>query len=354
MAQDAREPGRQVSAQPREAYVEEGLDALTILTPLVEKRRQIAAGVILVSLTVGLIALATPRKYKAELSLTPVVNNKASSALGGFAALAGATLQTGYQLTPARMVELIKSRTVLAGVGFSALPGAKTRIVDRVIGEGYTRNDPEEVQQHLEKLVTTATNKETGTITVSILHKDSALARLIASRIVDSASQIFVRTSKAQAQQLRIAQEARVENAAAQLASAEERLRQFNFANRATPGFSVAGLERERLMREIRFAEQVYTQAASDREAAFARELEATPTVVLQDPLPAVLPKVRKRVIIKTVIAAAASFVFLCLWVLLADITRRRLARSDSESDRFRRAIDTLPRIRTRRSPTKI
>jgi uncharacterized protein involved in exopolysaccharide biosynthesis len=336
--------------QLRETYVEEGVDPLTLLTPLLERRREIVLGVIAISLAVGLYALAKPRKYKAELSLTPVVNSKSSSALGGIAALAGATLQTGYQLTPARMLELIHSRTVLAGVGFSAMPGRGQRIIDRLLDERYTRNDPEEVEKQLEKHLTSSTNKETGTITVAVLYKDSALARLIASRIVDSASQIFVRTSKAQAQQLRIAQEGRVQNAAMQLSSAEERLRQFNFANRATPSFSVPGLERDRLNREIRFAEQIYTQAATDREAAFARELEATPTVVVQDPLPSVLPKVRRRAILKTLVTAVVSFVLLCVWALLADLTRRRLARPDSESDRFRRAIATLPRIRARRS----
>jgi hypothetical protein len=337
-------------AQPREAYVEEGVDALSLLTPLLEKRRQIIAGVILVALAVGAYAASRPRKYKAELSLTPVENSKSASALGGIAALAGATLSTGYQLTPAKMVELIRSRTVLAGVGLSPVPGRQERVIDRMLGERYARNDPEDVAARVGDVVTSATNKETGTISVSVLHKDSALARLVASRVVDSASQIFVRTSRAQAQQLRMSQEARVENAAAQLAKAEERLRQFNFANRATPVFSVPGLERDRLQREIRFAEQVYTQAATDREAAFARELEATPTVVVQDPLPSVLPKVRKRIIMKTILAAAVSFVLLCVWVLLSEITRRRLAKPDPESERFRRALDSLPRIRARPS----
>jgi uncharacterized protein involved in exopolysaccharide biosynthesis len=281
--------------------------------------------------------------------LTPVVNNRSSSALGGIAALAGATLQTGYQLTPARMVELLKSRAVLAGVGLSAVgAGGNTRVIDRVLGDKYDRNDAEEVAKRLANLVSVTTNKETGTIGVAVQHKDSALARLVASRIVDSASQIFVRTSKAQAQQLRVAQEARVETAASALSSAEERLRQFNDQNRATPPFSVAGLERDRLNRDIRFAEQVYTQAATDREAAYARELEATPTVVIQDPLPATLPKVRKHVLVKMVITALVSFVLLSFAVLLTDLTRRRLERADPESARFRRAVSSLPRFRRR------
>lgn len=180
------------------------------------------------------------------MSLTPVVNNRSSSsALGGIAALTGATLQTGYQLTPARMVELIKSRAVLSGVGFSSIKlGGRERIIDRILGERYERNDAEEVAKQIDKRLTTETSKETGTILVAIQHPDSAIARLTAERVVDSASQIFVRTSKAQAQQLRIAQEARVDNAATALASAEERLRQFNDENRATPPYSAAGLRK--------------------------------------------------------------------------------------------------------------
>jgi uncharacterized protein involved in exopolysaccharide biosynthesis len=342
-----------LAVQPKDMYVEEGVDALTIVTPLIERRRQIILGVLLISASVGLWAAVKPRKYKAEMALTPVVSNRSTQALGGLAALAGATLQTGYQLTPGRMVELLKSRAVLAGVGFSPVgKSPKERVIDRVVGERYDLNDAEDVAKRLSKLMDVQASKETGTITLAVAYKDSALARVIASRVVDSASQIFVRTSRAQAQQLRIAQEARVQNAAAELASAEERLRQFNDENRATPPFSAAGLEKDRLNRQIRFAEDVYNQAATDREAAYARELEATPTVVVQDPLPAQLPKVRKRIIMKTIIAAVTSAVLLCFVVLLADLMKRRLARSDPESTRFRNAIATLPRSRKKSRQT--
>jgi len=225
------------------------------------------------------------------------------------------------------------------------VPNSPDRVVDRLVGERYKADDAESVGRQLLKRLTVGSNKETGTITLSVSHKDSALARLIAARVVDSASQIFVRTARAQATQLREAQEARVANAAAQLTSAEERLREFNFANRAAPPFSTQGIERDRLSRQIRFAEQVYTQAMTERDAAFARELEATPTVVVQDPLPKILPKVRKKVIMKTAVAAVVATVFLCLVVLLADLIRRRLERHDTESERFRGALATLPGV---------
>ena len=349
MRRTPKHQGRDLPAQAREPYVQEGIDALTLLTPLVERRRQIILGAIAIALAVGGWAALSPRKFKAELSLTPVVSQKSSSALGGIAALAGAALNQGYTLTPARMVELIKSRTVLAGVGMSPIsPKTSDRVIDRFLGEKYTRDDPEEVEKQLERRLSVASNKETGTVTVAVQHKDSALARIIAARVVDSASQIFVRTSRAQAQQLRLAQEARVANAASQLAHAEERLRAFTFANRAAPPFSDAGLERDRLNRVVQLAEGVYTQAATDRETAFAQELQETPTVVIQDPLPSRLPKVRKRIIMKTAIAGVVSLVLLSLIVLTAEVTKRRLARSDSESDRFRRAMATLPGARRR------
>jgi uncharacterized protein involved in exopolysaccharide biosynthesis len=333
-----------------EPYIEEGIDALSLMTPLLEKRRLIIGGAILIALLVGAWAAIKPRKFRAELAITPVTSTRSPQALGGLAALAGATIQMGYQLTPARMVEFLKMRSVLAGVGMSKpTPTSTDRVVDRVLGEHYDPTEADNIAKQIAKLMNVTANKETGTITLSIQHKDSALARMIASRIVDSASQVFVRTSRAQAQQLRMAQEDRVTKAAAALAMAEETLRQFNFANRSTPAYSVAGLERDRLNRQIQFAEQVYTQAMTERDQAYARELEATPTVVIQDPLPATLPKVRKRIILKTAIAGVTSFVMLCVVVLLLDLMNRRLAQPDSESARFRSALATLPRLKSQR-----
>ncbi len=341
--------GNDLSAPDRDPYVDEGFDALRFLTPLLEKRRAILAGTVLTALVVGSIAFLTPRKYKAELSLTPVVSSKSTTALGGFAALAGATLNSGYQLTPSRMVELLKSRSVLAGVGKSTIPSnSRQTVIDQILDEKYTRNDAEEIAKHLATVLNVTTNKETGTITVAVEHKDSALSRLIASRVVDSASQLFVLTSKAQAQAQRVAQEGRVAAALAQLSRAEEEQRQFNFSNRAAPSFSGPAVERGRLTRNVTVAEQVYQQAIGDQQAAYAHELEATPTVVVQDPLPDVLPKVRKRIIMKTVVAAVMSFVFFCGWFLIADAARRRLARPDSESLRFREATSSLPGRRRR------
>jgi hypothetical protein len=69
---------------------------------------------------------------------------------------------------------------------------------------------------------------------------------------------------------------------------------------------------------------------------------------VVQDPLPKELPKVRKHVFLKMGITAVVSLIMLSLGVLLTDLTRRRLERTDAESTRFRKAMSSLPRIRKR------
>jgi uncharacterized protein involved in exopolysaccharide biosynthesis len=339
-----------LAQQSERQYVEEGIDGIALLTPLIENWRRILLGAILIAGIVGGWAALRPRKFKAEMWLTPVTSTRTPQALGGLAALAGATIQQGYSLTPARMVEFLKSRAVLAGVGLSRLrPNAPERVIDRAMGKHFEPDDAESVARQISKLMDVTSNKETGTITLTVSHKDSALARLLATQIVDSASQYFVTTSKSQAQMLRIAQEARVASAAAALASAEESVRQFNYQNRSSPVYSQAGLEHDRLLRQTKFAEQVYTQAITDRDAAYARELEATPTVVVQDPLPAMLPKVRKHIIVKTIIAFVTGVIAICVAVLIGDVFKRRLARTDSESERFRNALAKVPRLGTRR-----
>jgi hypothetical protein len=323
-------------------------DALALLTPLLEGRRILAAGVLLACLIVGITTLMRPRLFKAELTLSPVGSSITPSALGGLAAsLAGAGM-TGFQLTPARFVELLLSRRVLAAVALSPVAGqSTTRVIDRLPGTPPAPGDLETLHRRVINLVNASINKETGTITVRVDLSDSALARTIAQRAVAEASQAFVETARAQATQLRIAQTVRVDSAARQLRRAEEDLRAFLSANRASVApFSVASLERERLQRAILLYSTVYTQAVTDRESAVAKELQETPTVVVVDSLPPTLPAVRRRLIFKVGLTALVSFVVIATLLLLREFGRRRLTYRDTTLTRFLTAAGRTPVLR--------
>lgn len=88
------------------------MDALTLLTPLIERRRQIILGsILLAALTAGAVAMM-PRKYRAELSLTPVVNNKSGTALGGFAAMGRYSRRSDAKAHGKRVAQILERSSI--------------------------------------------------------------------------------------------------------------------------------------------------------------------------------------------------------------------------------------------------
>jgi uncharacterized protein involved in exopolysaccharide biosynthesis len=73
--------------------------------------------------------------------------------------------------------------------------------------------------------------------------------------------------------------------------------------NRSFENYSPAAIVRQRIEREVSNAQTVYAQAITDREAAIARELEATPAVVIVDPIPTRLLPESRHVIVKLMLA---------------------------------------------------
>jgi uncharacterized protein involved in exopolysaccharide biosynthesis len=322
-----------------------GYDTVALLAPLLENWRGLAGFVLLVGAAVAGFVIAQPRKHRAEVIVATVARQQTISALGGLAAtLTGANLQGGVQLTPARMVELMRSRRVLTTVGSMPAPSApELRIGDVLAQERVSPANYDRIQRRMSEVVSVDLTKETGTITVRVEYKDTAVARAIAAGVVKEAGRAFVEIARAQATQLRLAQTARVDSARRQLTGAEQDLANFLGSNRVVNPYAGAAVARQRLERNVTFAQQVYTQAITDREAAVAKELEETPAVVVVDSMPEVLPKVRRRLIMKTGVALVAALVAGMCWILLREYSRRRLAREDVDAQRLVSAARSLP-----------
>jgi hypothetical protein len=195
----------------------------------------------------------------------------------------------------------------------------------------------------LENAMETAVARETGTVTLRVEMSDSALAREISRLVVAAASRAFTVSAKAQASQLRVAQELRVDSAQTRLHRSEAALVDFLSRNRQISPFSILGVERDRLQRDVTLAQQVYLQAAADREAAVAKELEATPTVVVLDSLPDRLPEARRHLIAKTGLTLFASALLIAVWLIVADLARARLRGSDDSTLRFLSGLRNSP-----------
>jgi uncharacterized protein involved in exopolysaccharide biosynthesis len=333
-------------ADPPHEAEGERLDLVGLLTPLVEGWKTLVIGSVGVALIAGLVVLLTPRKYRAEVALSPVTGvRQPPSSLGSLAAtLAGAALTGGFQLTPQRLVELIRSRSVATRVLLAPDPtGGPGRLAERLLDDSMPPERLETGIRVLENALETGINRETGTVTLRVELADSALARAVNRLVVTEASRAFVQSAKAQASQLREAQESRVDSAQTRLSRAESAVVEFLGRNRQVSEYSIISVQRERLQREVTLAQQVYLQAAADREAAVAKELEATPTVVVLDSLPSVLPGARRHLVAKTGLTFLACALALSLWLILADLARFRLQETDPSITRFKTSLGRSP-----------
>lgn len=288
--------------------------------------------------------LVRPRTFMATVQLA-TISPRAQAASATLAAALGGLQGTGVQATPTLIVELSRTNEVLYNVGttVSADLGGR-RLVDRLDNRPPDSPVPDElVAEKVRARTQSAADLQTGLIRISITHRDSAVARRAAIRMVEEVNKAYLAASHAQAKAIAAAQGNRVDSAASRLTRAENQLLEFIRGNRAGLPYSESALGRTRLERERDFAQSLYTQAVNDRDAAVGRALEETPALIVIDPVPARLKPESRGVVVKAILTVLAVLALSLLW-LLAQMKRDALARSPSPADRRLAAALTLGR----------
>lgn len=294
-----------------------------VLVPVARQWKRLCfAAVLAAGIAIAVIFLRGPR-YEARL-IVATVSSQPGFNLGGAAALlasagGAAPTQSGLQVSPLLIADLMQSRRVLLAVGLSAPPGRTDHIVD-VIAEKSVRSD--KVVEEMDAVISARVAKETGLVSLGVTLKDSALAREVATRIVREVTHAYVETARAQASQLRRAQDVRVDSARRTLVRLEREQQEFHRANRTVPSFSELATSQQALLRDVGVAEQVYSKAVSDRESAIAKELEETPVVVTIDPLPVTLPPTPRRIPLFAALAIIATLSLGVLWIFVVEALR--------------------------------
>lgn len=324
---------------------EAGTRPASILAPLLERWRALLVAAILASAAaVAFVLLAVPRRFEASTTLAAVSAPQLPSGLGGLAALSGLANETGFTPTPDLLSQLLQSRRVLLAVSETpAADGEATSIADRVV-EG---SDPPprliDVERAMRSLISVSVERRTGLITLSVRHRDSAVARRIADRVVDVAGTTFATLAKSQAAAQRAGQERRVERLSAALRRAEVQLIDFLAGNRTLNPYSPATAERQRIEREISVASQAYTQAVNEREVALARELAQTPVLAVVDPVPPELSPVSRNTAFFALLAAGLALFGMTTILSLREVMRRQRGRGDEASRRLVAAVASIP-----------
>jgi uncharacterized protein involved in exopolysaccharide biosynthesis len=234
-----------------------------------------------------------------------VPNAKSASLAGGLSSLLGNATLGGVQSTPYFITRLLLLRGVLREVALSpAVDGANNTIIERLLDQPRASITPEEMDLGMRDVLETDVDKQTGLVTLAVTHRDSALARRIAQRVLAVGGRTFVEVLRSQATDQREAGQAQVDSARRQLRAAEARLQYFQTTHRIYAPYSPAAVERQRIDRDLTAAQSAYSDAVSDRQSAIARELADVPAVVVVDPIPPELTKVPRQAVLKLMLAA--------------------------------------------------
>jgi uncharacterized protein involved in exopolysaccharide biosynthesis len=301
------------------------------------RRWRLVLATLVIAWTGALVAVLVPaRRYTASVVLAAVPNARTSALSGGLTAILGSAQLGGVQSTPYFIAKLMLLRSVIMQVASERVPDARGgTVIERVVEQRAADIKPTQVEPAMRDKVSAEVDKQTGLITVKTTLPDSAVARHITRRLVETASEAFVRVSRAQATSQRAAQAERVDSAQRQLRRAEERARSFLSSNRAYTQFSEAAVARHQLEREVTNAQMVYNQARTDYESAAGRELEETPAVVVVDSIPARLLPDPRHAPLKLVLATALAFFIatLILWLQREFHEPRRATASNEPGD---------------------
>jgi uncharacterized protein involved in exopolysaccharide biosynthesis len=282
------------------------------------RRWRLVVGACIIAWGVALaLALIPARRYTASLVLAAVPNARTSALSGGLTAILGSAQLGGVQSTPYFIAKLLLLRSVIMQVASERVADARGgTVIERVLEEPAGDIRPTRVEPAMRDFVSAEVDKQTGLIALRATHPDSAMVRQVANRLVATASETFIKVSRAQASAQRVAQAERVDSARRQLRRAEERALNFLTANRAFTQYSPASISRQQLEREVTGAQSVYSQARTDYEAAVARELEETPAVVVVDSIPSRLLPDPLHLPLKLVLATTLALIIvtLALW----------------------------------------
>lgn len=327
---------------------------LAALVPMVEGWRLLFTSALLLSLLAVAAILYRGPRYRAEMSLVSVANPKMTglggSAVGLAAAaslLGGASGSLGLQSSPALIVKIADLDGVLASIAMSPVtPGSRELVIERLTEKPLAEIPDNKIQAIMRKYIRSNYDRGTGIIQIGAVHKDSAIARVVASRVVERTRLTFLNAVRAQAAELRKAQEQRVAVAQGELGRAEAAMQQFLRGNRQVPDFSEASIQKQRLQRDVTRASELLGNAMSDQESARSKELEDSPAVVVIDPLPQRLPRTPRYLAAITVLSGFLGALCAAVFLLAKHSFLSRVAQGDPSSLRLASKLRRFPGFR--------
>lgn len=239
------------------------------------------------------ISLLTPPHYTAITSFIPESGTEGIRLPGG---LAGLALQFGIGLSgnpnsPEFYTDILESRTLRDQAlrarledPYTEMPNDSATLLDILKIDGDSETERlERGRKEMVRRVSINVANETGIVHVSVKTRYPALSADVANLLVGLLNQFNLKTRQTEGRERRLFIEGRLSAAGVELRNAEETLGGFLEQNRLFQDSPQLSFDYERLQRQVRIKEQVFTTLRQQYEEARIQEVDDTPLITVID-----------------------------------------------------------------------
>ncbi len=337
------------TAATRPVYDDE-ISLWEVLAVLLRRRGTIVVTTVLVAAVAAAYAQLRPLQYSTSAAFRPQGSEQSASQIMALASQFGVSVPGGGdEASPAFSAELLTSRPLLqqaADRPYEVEGHGSVLLKDLLeIAENTEPERDEETLKWLREAITVATDRETGTVTLSVRTEWPEVSLAIAQELVDELGRFNLETRQSQAAAERAFIESRVKQAEQELAAAEDSLRLFYEANRQFENSPLLRLRHDALQRDVTMRNSVLTTLLQSFEQARISEVRDTPVLtILQDPYLPPRHDPRRRIVIGLLgIVLGGMFGVVLAFVVEAFA---RPSSGDPGREDFEQAVRSLPFVR--------
>jgi uncharacterized protein involved in exopolysaccharide biosynthesis len=332
---------REVENEPR---------PLEFVNLLLRRRRLVLGLPLAASVLTLLVSLFVPPTYTATTTFVPEVGavSRIPAGLSGLGSLAGQfgiTLSGDASQSPQFYADLIESRELMERVLRSrySIPSGKATPADSAmlleILDVHGKNPADSLYRgvkKLRKLVSSAVDRKTNVVQLSVDAHDPALAALVANRFLIYLNEFNAKTRQSQARERRKFAEDRLAQADSDLHRAEEELKAFYQRNRSWQQAPQLAFEEARLRRQVDIRQEVYLTLRREYETARIDEANDTPVITVIDAAVAPTSKSKPKRLVWVIVALALGGVVSITSAVAADHAERLQREDDGTYREFR------------------
>ena len=278
------------------------VSVLRLINMLLRHRAWVISLPILAVLLTAVYTIMQPRTYTSGGSFIPIATDQSGSGVSGLAAQFGITVSANAERSPQFYADLMTSPAILNRVMDSSFSvnGGPSRSLAQILG--ISANSPGELRlatiEQLKQIVNTSVDAKTGVIRYSITTMWPDLSLQLANQVLGSLDAFLMQSRRDRAAADRSFFQDRVAVTLAELRAAEGKLQDFLDRNRLYQGDPKLIFEHDRLEREVRIREMVYTTLVQSLEQASVESSRSTAAVArVQTPELAARPNSRLLVV---------------------------------------------------------